>query len=385
MTRVRPSRARATFRVARIVPLDTGDRDMAPTFPGISDSPTLESWDPPFPVDLRRVRPQDERFWEQYRTTPKAFVSLAAGQRLWRSRYGELTSFRVRGSEGVPADRVRDEFLPKLRSAIDPLALGLTVSDVRAKVSAASRGATDFGEYFVVLQFLPGGVGTGARRTVLQAGRRAAGARGWSAARRRLRSGAGAAAVPRRRARPRRRRRRARRARRAGVCRGHHVRAADVVGRCRRHRVADAARHALVIWLRARSAGSSRRSRCIWWTLRSLGRISERSLLAGEIARADDRAAGVSTRRYGIVGGDRGARASSASRCSAPAAPDGSPARARSSARAAALLVASLCLFSWRLRRQVRARSAAAAGNQCLVWASATRAIVPGAACCRWP
>ena len=47
------------------------------------------------------MRPQDERFWEQYRTTPKAFVSLEAGQRLWRSRYGELTSIRVRGSEGV--------------------------------------------------------------------------------------------------------------------------------------------------------------------------------------------------------------------------------------------------------------------------------------------
>ena len=55
----------ATFRVATIVPMSTGDRDMAPSFPGISDSPTLESWDPPFPLDLRRIRPQDERYWEQ--------------------------------------------------------------------------------------------------------------------------------------------------------------------------------------------------------------------------------------------------------------------------------------------------------------------------------
>jgi hypothetical protein len=143
----------AMFRVSKIVPLSTGDRDMAPTFPGISDSPTLESWDPPFPVDLRRVRPQDERFWEEYRTTPKAFVSLEAGQRLWHSRYGELTSIRVRGGEGVSADRLRDEFLPKLRSAIDPLTVGLTVSNVRAQSLDASRGATDFGEYFVYFSF----------------------------------------------------------------------------------------------------------------------------------------------------------------------------------------------------------------------------------------
>jgi hypothetical protein len=113
---------------------------MAPTFPGISDSPTLESWDPPFPVDLRRVRPQDERYWEQYRTTPKAFLSLEAGQRLWRSRYGALTSIRLKSPEGASADRVREDLLPRLRAAIDPLALGLTVSDVRAQSLDASRG-----------------------------------------------------------------------------------------------------------------------------------------------------------------------------------------------------------------------------------------------------
>ena len=35
---------RAALRVTDVVPVSTGDRDMAPTFPGISDSPTLESW-----------------------------------------------------------------------------------------------------------------------------------------------------------------------------------------------------------------------------------------------------------------------------------------------------------------------------------------------------
>jgi ABC-type lipoprotein release transport system permease subunit len=143
----------ATFAVSRIVGIEAGDRDMAPTFPGISDSPTLESWDPPFPVDLRRIRPQDERYWEQYRTTPKAFVSLKAGQELWRSRYGALTSIRLKGPEGSAVASVRDEVLPRLRAAIDPLALGLTVSDVRAQSLDASRGATDFGQYFVYFSF----------------------------------------------------------------------------------------------------------------------------------------------------------------------------------------------------------------------------------------
>ena len=41
-----------TLNVAGVVPIDRGDRKMAPTYPGITDSPTLDDWDPPFPVDL---------------------------------------------------------------------------------------------------------------------------------------------------------------------------------------------------------------------------------------------------------------------------------------------------------------------------------------------
>ena len=36
------------------------DRDLAPEYPGITDSAHLSDWDPPFPIDLSRVRPQDE-------------------------------------------------------------------------------------------------------------------------------------------------------------------------------------------------------------------------------------------------------------------------------------------------------------------------------------
>ena len=69
------------FRVAAVVPIDAGDRDLAPAYPGISDSPSLADWDPPFPIDLRRIRPADEAYWNEYRTTPKAFVPLEVGQR----------------------------------------------------------------------------------------------------------------------------------------------------------------------------------------------------------------------------------------------------------------------------------------------------------------
>jgi putative ABC transport system permease protein len=143
----------ASFRVAAIVPIAAGDRDMAPAFPGISDKPTLDDWDPPFPVDLKRIRKIDEQYWEQHRTTPKAFIPLEVGQRLWRTRYGAMTSIRVTPSADASLDAARADLEARIRSAADPLALGLTVRDVRDESLSASRGATDFGEYFVYFSF----------------------------------------------------------------------------------------------------------------------------------------------------------------------------------------------------------------------------------------
>ncbi|HKE85900.1 MAG TPA: ABC transporter permease [Vicinamibacterales bacterium] len=141
------------FRVAAVVPIAAGDRDMAPVFPGISDAPTLDNWDPPFPVDLRRVRKVDEQFWEQHRTTPKAFIPLDVGQRLWRTRYGAMTSIRAQLKEGQSIDDARQDLIMRVQAAADPLALGITVRGVRDESLTASRGATDFGEYFVYFSF----------------------------------------------------------------------------------------------------------------------------------------------------------------------------------------------------------------------------------------
>ena len=140
----------ADFHVAAVVPIAgaAADRDFVPAYPGITEAPTLGDWDPPFPIDLRRVRPIDEEYWKTYRTTPKAFVPLEVGQSLWRSRYGDRTSVRLEPGGGEPASEARDRFAARLRETIDPLAMGLSVRDVRGEGIAAARGATDFGEYF---------------------------------------------------------------------------------------------------------------------------------------------------------------------------------------------------------------------------------------------
>src|SRR5207244_6854051 len=138
------------FAVAAVVPIAglAADRDLAPVYPGITEAKSLGDWDPPFPIDLSRVRKVDEEYWDRYRTTPKAFVSLDVGQRLWRSRFGDRTSVRLAPPPNTSPEVAGDRYAQALRSAIDPLAMGLAVRDVRADGLSASRGATDFGEYF---------------------------------------------------------------------------------------------------------------------------------------------------------------------------------------------------------------------------------------------
>jgi hypothetical protein len=143
----------AAFRLAAIAPIEAGDSDLAPTFAGITDSASLADWDPPFPIDLRRVRPEDEDYWTRHRTTPKAYIPLDVGQRLWGSRYGRLTSVRVTPPAAQGLEEARLDLARRLRAAIDPAATGLEVRAVRAAALDASRGATDFGAYFLYFSF----------------------------------------------------------------------------------------------------------------------------------------------------------------------------------------------------------------------------------------
>lgn len=128
------------------------DRTFAPEFPGITDSADMSDWNPPFPIDLKRVRPRDEDYWHTYRTAPKAFIPLASGQKLWRSRFGRLTSLRFTPKSGAqPA--AAEEFSIRLRAELDPLRAGFHILPVRSEALAASQGAVNFGEYFFYFSF----------------------------------------------------------------------------------------------------------------------------------------------------------------------------------------------------------------------------------------
>jgi ABC-type antimicrobial peptide transport system permease subunit len=148
------------FTLQGVVPLEgaAADRDLVPEYPGITESVHLSDWDPPFPVDLKRIRRKDEDYWDRWRTTPKAFLGLDEAQRLFGHRLGKVTSLRLVPAQGRDLDAVRARFAESLRRRLgsDSAILrerGLAISPVRAQALQAARGTTDFGEYFVYFSF----------------------------------------------------------------------------------------------------------------------------------------------------------------------------------------------------------------------------------------
>ncbi|OHB67613.1 MAG: hypothetical protein A2V70_03445 [Planctomycetes bacterium RBG_13_63_9] len=133
------------LRLAGVVELAgaAADPDFTPSVPGITDQPSMADWDPPFPFDAKRIREKDEQYWEAHGATPKAFVALATGRRLWGSRFGQTTSIRVWPRDGMSvADLQR-------KLAGHPAPFGFVFQPVKSQGLAASAGTTDFNLLFL--------------------------------------------------------------------------------------------------------------------------------------------------------------------------------------------------------------------------------------------
>lgn len=138
------------FRVRAVVPLAGvhADRSLMPDFPGLEKAETTRDWEAGFPL-VYRIRPQDEDYWKQWRGTPKAFISLAAGRKLWANRFGNATAIRFPLAPGMPRDAHRDRLSAQLQNALDPAQLGLRFEPVRERALRAAGQSQDFGQLFL--------------------------------------------------------------------------------------------------------------------------------------------------------------------------------------------------------------------------------------------
>jgi ABC-type antimicrobial peptide transport system permease subunit len=139
----------ATFRLKAIVALEgaAADPELTPPLAGVTDRLTIGDWDAPFPFEASRVRKKDEDYWDQHRTTPKAFVSLATGRRLWGSRFGDTTAVRIAPPEGTTVESLAAQL------QLDAPALGFEFQPIKRLGLQASSGTTPFGLLFLGFSF----------------------------------------------------------------------------------------------------------------------------------------------------------------------------------------------------------------------------------------
>jgi putative ABC transport system permease protein len=136
------------FRITAVVPMEGlyADRTLMPDFPGLADADKSREWDTGIPIDHGNIRDKDEAYWEDFRGTPKAFLSLGAAQKMWRNRFGDLTAIRFSGETA-------EHFERKLTAAVDPASLGYYFRDVRSEGFRASSQSVDFAGLFLGLSF----------------------------------------------------------------------------------------------------------------------------------------------------------------------------------------------------------------------------------------
>lgn len=130
------------LKIVDILPMAEAVKDsvLMPQLPGLSDAGNCRDWKAGIPIDLKRIRPKDEAYWKQFKGTPKAYVSLAFGQSLWRNRYGAYTAFLL------PFEK-----LPTVE--LDPFRLQFQLNEVRQNGLVSAKSGVDFGQLFAGLGF----------------------------------------------------------------------------------------------------------------------------------------------------------------------------------------------------------------------------------------
>jgi putative ABC transport system permease protein len=137
------------FLVKEIVENNNGaDSTLMPKFPGLSEAGNCSEWDAGVPIDMKRIRDKDEKYWDDYRGTPKVLLSSEQGRKMWRNAYGSATTLRFHEAD-VPATRLSSILL----SSIKPSDLGIQMVKVRNDSLNAASNSVNFTELFVGMSF----------------------------------------------------------------------------------------------------------------------------------------------------------------------------------------------------------------------------------------
>lgn len=137
------------FIIYRIVGFDGifADSLLMPEFPGIAGSESCSGWDAGVKIRMDRIREKDEKYWNDYRGTPKAFISYEKGKELWGNNFGPATAIRF------PSDTGKDKINSLLAGRLDPSKCGFEVKNLKEEMVRAAKESVDFTTLFMSLGF----------------------------------------------------------------------------------------------------------------------------------------------------------------------------------------------------------------------------------------
>ena len=72
------------FTVKQVAPMmgTFADPTLMPDYPGLTEAESCRDWEAGIPIDFDKVGSEDEAYWDRHKGAPKAFISMAAAQRI---------------------------------------------------------------------------------------------------------------------------------------------------------------------------------------------------------------------------------------------------------------------------------------------------------------
>ncbi len=153
-----------TATIGQIIPMDspTLSSKLVPSLNGMTDAEEIDEWDVPFPLDWDKIKDRDEEYWKQYKSTPKAFVSLNMARSWWQKKPGSgnyITTLRVRPLEDNNDNSKEDtlpfieDFVSQVKAKADLAESGFILRSIKEELIQSSQGSTDFGGLFFAMSF----------------------------------------------------------------------------------------------------------------------------------------------------------------------------------------------------------------------------------------
>lgn len=132
----------AVLYVKKIIPINELQQDttLSANFPGLSNVDRCTDWDSDLPINMNLITDEDEQYWEQYRSTPKAIIPYNAVASAWSTAYGNATSIRI------PDEK------PDL-TGLHPDMFGIRLIYPREAGLMAAMNGVDFSSLFLALGF----------------------------------------------------------------------------------------------------------------------------------------------------------------------------------------------------------------------------------------